>query len=530
MNEPPRSLRLLARAFILIGLSTRLACFLDQDGRLFKQFPTEDGYLMLTIARNLGLGRGMSTAEGWIPTNGTQPLFNFIEAIGFYLFDGSRRAGVTWALVCELLLSIACAYGLYRLTLRLLAQRPAIASSSAYLAGAAWFASPVIVPHSMNCLETTLYATFIVYSVEAWLTLWAGRAAPQVAWARAAAVGLLLGGCVWARIDAVFLVAAMTGCHFLLGARGGAARSRFAESFTMGAVAVLVASPWLINNRIQFGSFMPISGTAQSLSASFGSNAAYVPSMLVEYASVVLPIPQSLELLPIALAVQLLVFAGYLVGLVVLARAASESERGPLTLLAVHGGALVAYYGLWFGAPHFVGRYLFPLSLYFAMATAVLVVEGWRRWGSRLPALAPAAGLAALALVGLLNVRLYRQGTQHMHFQVVDFVDRHAGEDVWVAAIQTGTLGFFHEKTVNLDGKVNPEALRMALGKHTPDYVVNARFGPEHRPIEWLADWEAIADWIAYEPISSTFELVVRDEAHRLGVLKRRPTALAGTP
>ena len=41
---------------------------------MLRQWPTEDGYLMLTIARNMALGNGMSTADGELPTNGTQPL------------------------------------------------------------------------------------------------------------------------------------------------------------------------------------------------------------------------------------------------------------------------------------------------------------------------------------------------------------------------------------------------------------------------------------------------------------------------
>ena len=57
-------------ALLAIGFISRVLPLLDQDGRVIRQFPTEDGYLMLTIARNMALGHGMSTAGGTIPTNG----------------------------------------------------------------------------------------------------------------------------------------------------------------------------------------------------------------------------------------------------------------------------------------------------------------------------------------------------------------------------------------------------------------------------------------------------------------------------
>jgi hypothetical protein len=45
---------------------------------------------MLTIARNIAEGHGMSTANGTIPTNGTQPLVTFILAGIFYLAGGDK--------------------------------------------------------------------------------------------------------------------------------------------------------------------------------------------------------------------------------------------------------------------------------------------------------------------------------------------------------------------------------------------------------------------------------------------------------
>src|SRR3712207_9582902 len=44
-----------------------------------------------------------------------------------------------------------------------------------------------------------------------------------------------------------------------------------------------------------------------------------------------------------------------------------------------------------------------------------------------------------------------------------------------VGAFESGTLGYFHDDTVNLDGKVNRGALRAARSGTSPDYVDRMR-------------------------------------------------------
>ena len=61
--------------------------------------------------------------------------------------------------------------------------------------------------------------------------------------------------------------------------------------------------------------------------------------------------------------------------------------------------------------------------------------------------------LAALWLIAL-DTRLYLRGTSHEHFQVIDWVEQNVPDDTWVAAVQSGTLGYYHDRTINLDGKV----------------------------------------------------------------------------
>ncbi len=55
---------------------------------------TEDGYLMLTIARNMAIGLGMSVSEGTIHSNGVQPLATFLFTLPYLLTGGDKVAGL----------------------------------------------------------------------------------------------------------------------------------------------------------------------------------------------------------------------------------------------------------------------------------------------------------------------------------------------------------------------------------------------------------------------------------------------------
>ncbi len=523
----PRSLLALCGSLIAVGFIARALPLLDFGGRLLQQFPTEDGYLMLTIARNVALGHGMSTAAGTIPTNGTQPLFNLIEAVGFWVVGGDRQSGVGLALGLQIVFSLLSAYLLGRIALRLLADRPRLAERCAVLAPAVWFASPIIVPHSMNCLETGLYTLLILLSVYTWHGLWLRRNPERPALRAALLIGGLLGLTFWARIDAVFLIFAMTVTHAAMALRDGVKtiRARLAESYVMGAVSVVVASPWLVYNRVNFGSVMPISGQSQARDIPFGHNLGEVPSKLFEYANLIVPIPQVLERSSFFLAVASVVAVAYVGLLAVTYRRLSADQRALFSVVAGMSVPVIGYYGLLFGAPHFVGRYFFPFSPFTALFSATLVVVAYDRWLAPRRfgrPLAMAAGAAALLVVIGLQARFYRKGDDHMHFQVVAWVARNVPENTWVAAVQTGTLGFFHDRTINLDGKVNPEAMRARNADKVLDYVVSHEFGPERARIEYLTDWAGIADWINREPVASHFELLVNDPRLNLAVLRRR--------
>ena len=97
----------------------------------------------------------------------------------------------------------------------------------------------------------------------------------------------------------------------------------------------------------------------------------------------------------------------------------------------------------------------------------------------------------------------------------MEWVDANTEESTWVGAIQTGTLGFFHDRTLNLDGKVNPDALAARQRSQLDEYILDA-------PLDFLADWNGLRVWMKRENIQAEFDLAVHDEARNLTVLERR--------
>jgi len=508
---------------LVTGLAARLSPLLDVEGRLYWLWMSEDGYLMQTIARNMAIGLGMSTAHGTMPTNGVQPLATFLYAGLHALAGGSKLLAIGYVTVFATAVSAAAAWVFWRLGRSVLRDLP-FARDIALLAAALWFASPLVVGHSMNGLETGLYYLAITITLLYYFSLDLSAAAPMQAGQRVA-LGLLLGVTFLARNDAVFFIAAVLAAHLLLGgaSAGGGWGRRAGDAVVAGGLSMVVASPWLAYNKLMFGSVVPISGLAESHSAGFGTNLRMIPANLLEASLLYVRIPRVLETAWPVIVVAVVVLAGLawaawsLVG--------RRSLRGlrfcVITLVFCAG--VGGYYGLFFGAAWFVSRYLSalsPLLWLLSLTSAYLLLAGLLRERRTFMTCGAALTSVLLLVAAGLAVLQFRGGRSNGHRQVVDWVQKNVDERQWVGGIQTGTVGYFHDRTINLDGKVNPKALRARIDRGgVYSYVM------DETPINYLADWVGIAGWTstASEPrLGQAFEVVVNDKAANLGVLRRR--------
>jgi len=150
-----------------------------------------------------------------------------------------------------------------------------------------------------------------------------------------------------------------------------------------------------------------------------------------------------------------------------------------------------------------------PLSPFLALVTAGTTVAVLDRFPRQLATAGTAAALlAATMMVGVLGLYHHRHGTHHIHFQLQEWVQRDLCEDTRVAAFQSGTLGFFHDRTVN------PDALRARSKPELTRYL-------DGTPVRYLVDWYGLATWSQLDFVRARYELVVADPERNLAVFRR---------
>ncbi|MGE8942934.1 hypothetical protein ACO2I3_13550 [Leptospira interrogans] len=482
-------------------------------------FITEDGYLMLTVARNMAIGHGLSVSDGSIPTNGVQPLATFLFSLSYLATDGDKVASLVGVIFLSAAFSIAGLFAV-RAFARTVLQCQDANPLWPWLSAALWYTGPLLLLHTMNGLETGLYTLTVVTTL-----VWFGRLVSLGSRANLSdrlIFGALCGVTFLARNDGVFLAIATFGSwtvYSLFTERRGFV-STFLQLLPSAAVTLLIATPWLVNNKINFGSIVPISGAAQSIGSHFGQNAALVPVKLFEHLVPMLPIPGSFESKASVIATSAAVVTGVLIAFVLGVWRRGGSIRFVIASYILYGILLCGYYGFFFGAPHFMSRYLAPLSPLLIVAAVSVMISSIRSvMPNRTDMMAAVAGIAALLMSSALLVRLLLPGIHvHEHFQVVRWINSNVSTDTWIGAVQTGTLGYWHDRTINLDGKVNPEALNvLRRDGHALNYITAS-------PIAYLADWVGIASWMQRPEaqFTNTFELIVVDPAANLAVMRRR--------
>lgn len=502
-------------ALFALGAGARLAPLVSPD-RVVNSI-SEDGYLMLTVARNVGLGRGMTTEAGERLTNGVQPAVTLVWALLHLVTNGERIEALRGVVLLQLWIALLGALAVRALARRWLADHP-WRERLAWAAAALWFAAPLSVRHTTNGLETGAYAAMVM----AVLLLDARKGPERLSWRHDLALGASLGLTFLVRNDAVFLVGILLLARVLHGASRADLPSRLLHACAAGATSVVLAAPWLWRNVVLFGDLVPSSGRAQNLDARLGENLAAVPGVLVEYAWGVIPLTRPGPV-PLGTAVAFAAALAFMGARTWRSRHAFglRIDRQFLVLTAF-GAALALYYGVFFGASYFLSRYLFPVA-----ALGVVVLCAWLtvftfRW--RVVGFLLAGGLLAVVATG--DVRAVMRGASHPHMHVVRWVQAHVPASSWVAAPQSGTLGYFHDRTVNLDGKVNPDALRARRDRRLFAFIV------EDGRIEYIADWYGLARWFdrpASVPeerdgsvLRRHFGDHVRSPEQNLFVLKRR--------
>jgi hypothetical protein len=474
---------------------------------------TEDGYYALAVARNIARGNGI-TIDGEHWTSGFQPLFTVLQAAVFWLADRIGPGGD--ALAVRLVLLLHAATHVATALLVGLIARDAWDGDAAerrlrqWLAAALWLAAPLLFNHGYNGLET---GAVLFFYAACWR--WAQRGRDD-GLAGLVGLGALAGLTVLTRIDAVFLVAGLC-LRELWRRRDRGALAALLRAAVLGATAVIVSLPWWLYNLVLFGSPMPSSGTAQQawaidadriVEAVWALGIALVPWIFAG--------GHEATWTWAARAAVIAVYAA-LIAAAVAGGAAARAAAQPLArrtlgyagMLAAVLAALMAYYALSFAASWFYYRYFAPVAVLAGVLVPVAGAAVATRiaWRGALAGLAGLAALPALALAVLAHSGAGFSGNAVFHDQVA-LVRDNVPPGERVAAGQTGTLGFFRDGVVNLDGKVNRDAL--AWQAHMWDYLAREN-------VVWFCDWQDYAErYRGPDPAAHGWRLVASRADFRL--------------
>jgi len=477
----------------------------------------EDCYYTFAVARNLASGQGI-TIDGSAWTNGFQPLFTFLIVPLFHLTADNLLLPIRLVLLLHWAVFLATAGVVGRIAQDAFARGDSNERSLVLGVGVFLYLCSLFgfMMH-FNGLETGF---FLLMLSLAWRYFQIGRmdtGKGQILF------GLLLGLVVLARIDAVFLVVVV--CLASSGLGCGRKRwSGLGKIVRIGGTAFLVSLPWWLYNLVGFGSLMPSSGKAQqawafSRQLSLYENPGEVPVVVVRAGHALSALSQGLVPwlytsrfgggVPVLVRLAIIVLALIYLRREWRARQDAGGEENPsgdvfnrtavfARTVLLSALLLAAWYGLSSWAVHFYGRYLafliLPAAVYAAMPVSRFLKKS-PRIGTAGVAFLTALLLAA---VGMAHTGLGIKGNVNFTEQL-QLVRQNVPEGQRVAAGQSGTLGYFRAGVVNLDGKVNPEALK---------YQNRMNAYLEREGIHWLCDYPSYcryylgADWKSWKKVA----------------------------
>ena len=443
----------------------------------------EDGYYLLLAAWNLASGEGLTANFGEVVT-GIQPLMTFLLACVAAIiqaFDGDKFDFARAMILLGGANLLLFAYLVERVTLAALP-----VTSDRETAGAFAFIGAALSFYLFRTftygLETGLY--LVLVATLAWVTLRifaSAQGVKQPTLTQAALIGALTGLCGLARIDFGIVAAIVFGLLFLRGLLG------LRASILAGTIALTITAPWFLWVQSVSGSFMPSSGPAQATLVDLGSAWGRGETMLLGMAqNIAAWAPLDYNKLASVLVMAALLA---LIGVAVRARRPERFWRaGTAPVMAAWAAGVIVLpliYFTFFWAAHFYARYTAPLAVVCLVLTAACVAylpEQRRR----------IFALVAFALMALTNGRAawdthHRGGIGDGHSVAAGYVANHLPKDARIGAFQSGVVGYYNENVINLDGKVNVDALAAMREKRVEEYVDAER-------IDYVIDWQGVIE------------------------------------
>ena len=468
---------------ILLGVAFHLALVLRESEMLADRPFRDDGFYALTVSRNLALSKGLSVSNGEIDTNGIQPVFVYLCSLPF-IISQNRFDAIRLVLVLHLIIHLLSTVSIFFLVRSLTDKK-----QTPWVAAALWMCSYNILKFNSNGLETGLFLLMLICVGYFYIRL---LDLEKLCFSRSFFFGFLLGLVTLTRIDAGILCLAMTVHYTLLHKNNG-----LIENFVRGPAVwflgwLCITLPWWLYNINLTGNPLPISGLVQTMSKTTSSmidlqecliNLWYAAHVILDNLLFVIltPLRMIKSFNEVSAAIMIVKLLVIFIFLIIVRRNKSSLQLKsllpwkqlafyPLFLLG-----LLVFYVFFFNVEWYMNRYLVP----FAIGTVVLLSVILERLKVRYTLIMlTGAVLFTILISGYTYTRPFNTMYQYHWGWVRDNVS----EDTWVGASQSGTLGYFHDRTINTDGKVNSELFGVSPNE-VGTYLTS-------RDVEYFLEWE----------------------------------------
>ena len=463
-------------------------------------FLCDDSFYAFKIAQNIAAGLG-PTFDGVHATTGFQPLFVFLLVPIFHLFGSDLVLPIKIALTMSALFTALTA------SLLFLLMRRYVRASVALFVTIIWAFSPVVIKQGSNGLETSLALLLFASAVYYYVTRVRGEAAPSMF--RMLLLGVMLGLAIFARVDEIFLLLALLLDYLFV------LRARPERAGAVGRVAVLCAgvliatAPWMLYYYTVTGSPVLDSGSATRF-----LSIAYAPFFNIDAADNLSGSPggafllyhvfHSLAVLKVAPpthvfyrlldkasvsfgAATFLDIAGTVLGLILLCavvyyffiarRRPDLRRRSEINFLLVFSLLLMSAYSFMIFGFFFFIRYYYPIYFVLCIYCAFLIEDVGNRFIAARSTLIRrtvyAGGMLYIVAFALMAYsQSFRTSKVYCFYDVARWVQEHTDENDIIGAFQGGAIGYFSgRQVVNLDGKVNPEALEALKSGTLAEYL-----------------------------------------------------------
>ncbi len=441
----------------------------------------EDSFFVFTIADNIAQGNGIS-ADGENLTNGFQPLYTIAVTPFFALSGNDKILPLRLVTAFNVLLFALTALLVGMISKDFIKRMMEIDEKIPFWLGIIIYLTSLLAFGThLNGLETGMLMLFLALIVRLYQVLDFSSVTHTFIF------GIVLGFTVLTRIDTVFLVILIS-FFLLFRIRGLPLMLRLQIFLLISGTAFLVSSPWWLYNYFVFGSIMPSSGKAlQAAEFNFGHYQAglyYLAQVFsphfYTFEKILRGTPGFILKLIVALAT-----IGFAIKNYAKTPYHLKSKRlctKTIEIVFLLSANLVILF-FWYvnnsDAVYFYLRYFSPYLIIPVLMLTFIFAGLYKKSKVFIIVLFTVFTILVIGASYMFFTKSGYSGSGFLHHQI-ELVRQYVPAGETVASGQTGTLGYFRDNVLNLDGKVNAEALKYR--NNMPEYL-------EKKNVRWFCDW-----------------------------------------